>query len=118
MTITRRDITATVMTLLVVLTYAATHEGWGVPLVGDSRRWATGAILLLGMLACGQGSSVDRRTSALFGIFGGLAIVFAVLAFWTGSLTPLSLLVLDIVLLWAASTIRHVWHPPQRPIAA
>jgi hypothetical protein len=29
----------------------------------------------------------------------------------TGSLTPLSLLTLDIVLLWAASMIRHGHHP-------
>jgi hypothetical protein len=115
-TITRKDLTATILTALVVLTYAATHEGWGVPLVGGSRRWATGAILVLGMLACSQGSKVERTTMTLYALLGGLALVFAVLAFWTGSLTPLSLLVVDIVLLWAASTLRHAWHPPGRTI--
>jgi hypothetical protein len=118
MTLTRRDLSAAVLTVLVVLTYAATHEGWGVPLVGDSRRWAAGAILLLGMGACGMGSKVSRTTMMLFGTVGTLALVFAVLAFWTASLTPLSLLVVCIVLLFAMSTVRHAGHAPGRPVAA
>ena len=117
MALTRKDLSATLLTTLVVLTYAATHEGWGVPLVGDSRRWATGAILLLGIGTCGRGSKVTGSTMALFALLGSLAAGLAVLAFWTGSLTPLSLLVVDIVLLWALSTIRHAAHLPARPVA-
>ena len=117
MTLSRKDLLATVMTVLVVLTYVTTHEGWGVPLVGDSRRWATGAILLLGMSTCGLGSRVTGATMTLFGLLGSLAAALAVLAFWTASLTPLSLLVADIVLLWALSTIRHAAHLPGRPVA-
>src|SRR5690348_1094998 len=112
MTLTRRDLSATLVTVLVVLTYVATHEGWGVPLVGDSHRWATGAILLLGMGTCGMGSKVSGTTMTLFGLIGTLALVMAALAFWTASLTPLSLLVACIVLLWAMSTVRHAWQPP------
>jgi len=115
-TITRKDVAATLLTTLAVLTYAATHEGWGVPLVGDSRRWAAGAILLLGVLACGQGSKVERSTMRLFAVLGAAAAVLAAVALWTASLTALSLLVLDIVLLWAASTLRHAWHPARLPI--
>ena len=33
---------------LSVLVFAATHEGWNVWLIGDSHRWAAGAILVLG----------------------------------------------------------------------
>ena len=44
-------------------------------------------------------------------------LLLGVLALVTGSLTPLSFLVLDIVVLWAASTLGHVLHPPGRPIA-
>jgi hypothetical protein len=118
MTLTRKDLAATVFTALAVLVYAATHEGWGVPLVGDSHRWATGAIVLLGMLTCGQGTMTKGRTTAFLAALGVLAFVLAVIAFVTASLTPLSLLVADIVVLWAVATVRHgVQHPPARPVA-
>lgn len=117
MTLTRRDLAAAVLTVLVVLTYTATHEGWGVPLVGDSRRWATGLILLLGMGACGMGSKVSGTTMTLFGLVGALTLALAVLSFWTASLTPLSLLVACIVLLFVMSTVRHVGGVPRRPVA-
>jgi hypothetical protein len=117
MTLTRKDLLATLMSALVVLTYAATHEGWGVPLVGDSRRWATAAILLLGIGTCGMGSKVTGPTMTLFALLGSLAAALAGVSFWTASLTPLSLLVVDIVLLWALSTVRHAWHLPGRPVA-
>lgn len=117
MTLTRRDLTAAILTVLVVLTYTATHEGWGVPLVGDSRRWATGVILLLGMGACGTGSKVSGTTMTLFGLLGTLALALAAISFWTASLTPLSLLVVCIVLLFGMSTVRHLGGIPRRPVA-
>src|SRR5919201_6767501 len=117
MTLTRKDLSATLLTALVVLTYAATHEGWGVPLVGDSHRWATGAIVLLGTSTCGLGSKTSGATTTLFALLGSLALALAVLSFWTASLTPLSLLVADIVVLWALSTIRHAAHLTGRPVA-
>jgi hypothetical protein len=51
-------------------------------------------------------------------MLGAVALVLAVLAIVTGSLTPLSLLVVDIVLLWAASTWRHARHVHHSPLAA
>ena len=56
MTLTRKDAVATALTVLVVLVFLTTHEGWGVWLIGSSHRWATGAIALLGMATCGLGS--------------------------------------------------------------
>jgi hypothetical protein len=117
MTLTRKDATATLLTILCVLAYLATHEGWGVPLIGDSHRWAAGAIVLLGMLTCGQGSPGRGTATWLLATLGTAALVLAGLALATGSLTPLSLLVADIVVLWAASTLRHAWHPPRTPVA-
>ena len=116
MTLTRKDLSATLLTALVVLTYVATHEGWGVPLVGSSHRWATGAILLVGSATCGLGSKATGTAMALFALLGSLALALAVLALWTGDLTPLSLLVADIVALWALSTMRHAAHLPGRPV--
>lgn len=110
MMLSRKDWAATVLTALVVLTFFATHEGWNVWLVGDSHRWAAGVIAVLGCLACGLGSPGRGAATKLLATLGGLALVLAVLALVTGSLTPLSLLVVDIVLLWAASTLRHSAH--------
>jgi hypothetical protein len=117
MTIVRKDIIATVLTALAVAVYAATHQGWNVWLVGGSHRWATGAIALLGMATCGLGSpGKDAATKLLAGL-GVLAFVLAVVALVTGSLTPLSLLVGDIVVLWAVSTLRHTLAVPRKPVA-
>jgi hypothetical protein len=108
MTLTRKDTAATALTALAALAFLATHEGWGVPLVGDSHRWAAFAIFLVGSMTCGLGSPGKDAATKLLAILGVAALVLAVLAL--GSLTPLSLLVVDIVALWAVSTLRHVWH--------
>jgi hypothetical protein len=109
-TLTRKDLAATVLTGLAVLAFAATHEGWNVWLIGGSHRWAAGAIVLLGVLTCGLGSPGRDAATRLLAVLGMVAGVLAVLALVTGSLTWISLLTLDIVLLWAASLARHAWH--------
>src|SRR4051794_32974221 len=117
MTLTRKDVTATLLTALAVLVFAATHEGWNVWLVGDSHRWAAGAIALLGVATCAQGTPGEGRGTKVLAGLGMLAAGLAILALATGALTPLSLLVADVVALWALSTLRHVAHAPRRPLA-
>ena len=108
MTLTRKDVAAAALTALAVLVFLATHEDWSVPLVGGSHRWAAGgAIFLLGSLTCGLGSPGKDAATKLLAILGMAAFVLAVVALATGSLTPLSLLVADIVALWAVATLRH-----------
>lgn len=120
MTLTRKDAAATVLTALAVLAFVATHESWNVWLIGSSYRWAAGAITLLGVLTCGLGSAgkdMGRDTaSMLLAAVGIASLAFAVWAVWTASPTPLSLLVVSIVVLWAGSTMRHAWHPTHGPI--
>ena len=111
-----KDVVATGLTALAVLAFLATHEGWGVWLIGDSRRWAAGAIALLGMATCGVGTPGKDRASKFLAALGILAVVLAGLAIGTGSLTPLSLLVVDIVLLWVLSTLRHVVQAGERAL--
>ncbi len=120
MTLTRKDAAATALTVLVVLVFFATHEGWGVPLVGESHRWAAGGIMLLGVATCSLGSPASGRglTTTLCAALGALALVLAVVALVSGSLTPLSLLVVDIVVLWAISTLGHAVGAPRKPIPA
>ncbi len=110
MTIGRKDVVAAALTLLVIATFIATHEGWGVPLIGGSHRWAALAITILGVLACAQGTVSDGRAPRLLGWLGTLAGALAILAIASGSLTVLSLLVVAVVLLWFAATVRHGRH--------
>ena len=120
MTLTRKDAAATILTGLAVLAYLATHESWNVWLIGSSHRWAAGTIMVLGALTCSLGSAgkdMGRDTaSMLLAALGAASLVFAVWAVWTASLTPLSLLVVSIVVLWAGSTMRHAWHPTHGPL--
>lgn len=115
MTLTRKDAVATGLTGLAVFVFLATHEAWNVPLVGDSHRWPAAVIMGLGIVGCSVGAR--RVDSALFGVLGGAAFIFGVLALVTGSLTPLSLLVADMVVMWALTTFRHAQSPPGRTIA-
>ena len=124
MTRTRKDALAGVLTALAVLAFAATHESWNVWLIGSSHRWAAVAIALLGVLTCSLGSAGDEmskgakmdRPTLLLAVVGAAALVFAVWAILSASLTPLSLLVVSMVVLWAGSTLRHAWHPTHGPI--
>ena len=118
MAATRKDLAAAGLTVLVVLTYFATRNGWSVWLVGGSHRWAAGSILALGMATCSLGSMTSGVQTSILGVLGIIALGLSVLALVTGSLTPLSWLVVDIVALWAGSTFRHVWHPPRKPTLA
>lgn len=117
MTVKRKDAIATGLTALVVLTFFATHQGWNVWLVGDSHRWAAGVITLLGAITCGLGTPSRDFGMKILMVLGVIAAVLAVVAIWTASLTPLSLLVVDIVLLWGAATLGHVQHDHRRPVA-
>lgn len=107
MKLTAKDASATALTALVVLTFAATHQGWNVWLVGGSHRWATGAIGVLGMATCTLGQRAQGTFVSVLAGLGTVALALFVWAIATGSLTPLALLVVDIVLLWIASTVRH-----------
>jgi len=119
MTLTRKDAAATLLTLLVVLTYTATHEGWNVALVGASHRCAAVAILLLGTFTCGLGDpsrSDGGLATKVCATLGMLALALGALAIATGSLTLLSLLVVGIVALWALTTLRHATHRTPTPL--
>jgi hypothetical protein len=118
MALTRKDLVATLLTAIVVLVFFATHGGWNIWLVGDSHRWAAGAIMLLGGMTCGLGSPRKGRMTKVLATLGIAALVLAMLAIATGSLTPLSLLVVDIVVLWAVSTFRHARPVPRTTATA
>jgi hypothetical protein len=111
MGLTRKDLAAAVLTGLAAFVFLATHEGWNVWLVGGSHRWAAAAITLLGGFTCGLGSPGRDTLTKMLAALGIAAGVLSILAIATGSLTPLSLLTIDVVLLWAVSTLRHAGAP-------
>lgn len=113
----RKDATTAGLTVLVVLTFAATHQGWNVWLVGGSHRWAAGVITLLGTAGCALGDPKRTTGTMILSVLGAFALALSAVAVVTGSLTPLSLLVVDIVLLWAASTLGHMQRSRHEPIA-
>ena len=110
MRLDRKDRLVSGLAILIAGAFLTNYEGWGVPLIGDSRRWAAVAILLLG-LAAGTLSSpgADPRSYAL-ATFVLAAFLFAVLALATASVVPLALLVVAILALIVTSTGRHVRH--------
>ena len=117
-TLTRRDATAAVLTATAVLTFAAAHEGWNVPLVGDSPRWAAVVILALGIGTCGLGRrDPSSPFTPLLSALGAAAAVLGIAAVATGSLTVLSLLVVDYAVLWAMTTFGHAKEVRAKPLA-
>jgi hypothetical protein len=103
---------ATILTALAALAYVATKKDWGVPLIGHSNRWAAGAILLLGIMACTLGQTSDPKRwgagTILLAAFGAAALVIALVTLVTGSETTLLLLIADFIGLWAVSTLRRL----------
>jgi hypothetical protein len=113
----RKDIVATVLTGLAVLVYAASIQAWPVPLVGDSHRWAAAAILLLGVLACAQGTPGRGPATSLLMVLGVAAFGLGLAGIVTGSAAILAVLTADTVLLWAAATVRHALARGGAPLA-
>ncbi len=107
MKIDRKDQAVGVLALLIAGVFVTTSAGWGVPLIGDSHRWAAVAILVLALLAgLFSAPGADRRSYTL-GTLVVAAFLFAVLALATGSLVALALLVATLLALMTASTARH-----------
>ena len=100
------DVAATLLMTATVLGFTATHQGWDVWLIGDSRLWTAGLLVVLGSATF---ALVARHVGAraLFAL-GIAAVVLAALAFWTASLTPLSLLAATIVVAWAVAAVRDI----------
>ena len=113
-----KDGAVAVLATLIGGTLLTTYESWGVPLIGDSHRWATVVILLLGLVAGALSSpGADPRSYFLAGLVLA-AFLFAVIALATGSLTPLVLLVAAVLALIVASMARHLRHGRGRTLAA
>jgi hypothetical protein len=107
MTIDRNDRKVLGCAALTVATLVVTAAGWGVPLIGDSHRWATAAVLLLGLAAGAYSAPGSDSRSFLLGGLVLLAFLLAVVALASASLMALTLLVVSILALVAVSVTHH-----------
>jgi hypothetical protein len=108
------EVGATLVMVATVLGFTSTHESWNVWLVGDSRRWTAGLLTVLAIVMFGLVTRHIGSTTA--GVLGIVAAALAALAFWTASLTPLSLLAATIVLAWAIAVLRDLFVTRHAPI--
>jgi hypothetical protein len=108
------DVTATIVAAATVLGFTATHQHWDVWLIGDSRRWTAGLLVLLAVAMFGLVARHIGRT--LLAVLGCAAVCFAVFGFVTASLTPLSLLAATIILAWALAVGRDMLEVPRKPL--
>lgn len=108
------DVVATLVGVAAVLAFTTTHEQWNVWLIGDSRRWTAGVLCVLAVGMFGvTARHVDRLVLAVLAI---AVVVLAAVAFWTASLTPLSLLAVAIVLVWAFAVASDVFEVERRTL--
>jgi hypothetical protein len=124
MTLSRRDVGATLLTALAVLAFFASHESWDVRLISSSDRWTALAITVLGVGACALGAAADEMggsrmspATKLLSIVGAATGLAAIWAIASGSSIALTLLTVGVVVLWAGSTVRHAWHLTHHPVA-
>jgi hypothetical protein len=102
--------------VLVGLAFATTHEGWDVWLIGGNHRWATGAILLLGLITFAASAPPQGVPTRTFATLAVTATALARLAFASGSLTVLPVLVVVLVVVWAIPAVIDVWHSTHHPM--
>jgi hypothetical protein len=120
MTLTRKDLGATVVAVLVVLVYVANVQDWWY--LGNNR-WAAITMLAIGAIACPLGARIDeteedvRTPIILLGALGVAALALGIIAIVTAAQWALLALTIVLVVLWAGTTLRHVATLP-RPAAA
>ena len=117
MTLDRNDRKVLGLAVLIAAVFVTTAAGWGVPLIGDSRRWAAALIVMLALAAGALSAPGSQPRSYVLAGLVLAAFLFAVLTFASASLVSLALLVLAILALIAASTGRHLRQHPKTTVA-
>lgn len=118
MPLTRKDLAASAVAVLVVLVYVANVQEWWY--LGGNR-WAAVTMAGIGALGCPlgarlQGEKAPTAPIVLLGLLGTAALVLSVVAIVTAAQWALLALAIVLVGLWAGATLRHAV-TPQRPVA-
>ena len=116
MRVTWKDGVTALATAGVVVLERAHFHNWDIPLI-SSVRWATTALVVLGLVSFIFGYMLDEdRSPAWSVVAAGIGIAAAVLAFFglvTASADFVVLLMLAIGAFWLASLLRHLVVPAQ-----
>ena len=107
MTMTRHNAIATIAATLSVLVALTSQQAWGVPLIGDSHRWAAAAVVVLVVAAYLLGEPLEGWHEPVVASLGVTAVALAILALATGSLVFLWMLVATIIAIRVGLTVRH-----------
>ena len=116
MKLSSKDSTVAALAVLIIGVFIVAYASWGVPLIGDSNRWAAAVILALGLVAGYVRSPGSGARSYLLGGLVIVAFLFAVIALASASLTALALLVVALLALIVASTVREM-HGGEQQVA-
>jgi hypothetical protein len=103
---TRHNAAATIAAALSLLC-ADIATGWGVPLIGDSHRWAAAAVVVLVVAAYLLGEPLEGSHEPVVASLGITAVALGILALATGSLVFLWMLVATIIAIRVGLTVRH-----------
>jgi hypothetical protein len=118
MTVKRHNAIATGLASLAVLVVLASQQAWGVPLVGESHRWAAVAVFVLGLAAYFFGEPLEGWHEPVVASLGIVELALAILALATGSLVFLWMLVATIVAIRVGLTVRHARHGGRESLSA
>ena len=110
MGLTSKDGFTTLLAGLTVLVLLAVTQAWGWPLISNYR-WGTAVLTVLGLAAgCGYAArtwSARDQFIVLGSALGVAALVLAVGGLIVGSETWFVALGVDLLVLWAVSTLHH-----------
>jgi hypothetical protein len=112
MALTRKDVVATMLAVVIVLVAMAVLGGWDWPLLGTERAGAI-AVLVLGMAVCTQGTAISEGSSmrepyvATMSLVGIAVLGTAIWAIVAGTETAFAVEVTVTLVMWLISTLRH-----------
>jgi hypothetical protein len=115
MKINRTDRKVLGLAILIVGVFIMALADWGVPLIGNSNRWAATVIIVLGLAAAVLISPGSESRSYVLAGLVVVAFLAAVLVFATASTGALALLVVALLALIATSTARHLTQSAGQP---
>lgn len=112
--ITWKDGVTTVATAGILVLERAHFHDWNIPLIADVR-WAIAAFLALGLVAFASGylfdEGLDPAWNLVAGGLGVIGLIVAALGLYTMNSDYLILLMIDMVVFWLATLVRHVTLP-------
>ncbi len=113
MSLSIKDIIATIVTVGIAYVSYLTYQGVEFPITQNMRVWIS-IMFVAGLAVCAMtGTPVDQvKKNAMITIASVLGVLAMVIFLWgliTGSKTAVIIMGVDIIALWGVSTLRHMF---------